>query len=236
MEQLSPKGVEPETILISQPDQIVIDTAEVGRIIGKTIADEETTEIPPDKRGDARHHAVEGKDGRPEVDLAGDPLNMARAIGVRRAKRLVRPDEQRHEKTAALPLDVRRPNRFMTTVITQYEDDSVVKQTISLQSCEEAFKLEVEVAKRRDVAVSVMLQSLHLRMPQGNGERMVHAGGERGEEKRSSASLQGGDPRSHEVEKSAIRETRSEEHTSELQSLAYLVCRLLLEKKKKKQT
>src|SRR2546425_5065515 len=29
------------------------------------------------------------------------------------------------------------------------------------------------------------------------------------------------------------RLTRSEEHTSELQSLAYLVCRLLLEKKKK---
>src|SRR5205823_14839123 len=31
----------------------------------------------------------------------------------------------------------------------------------------------------------------------------------------------------------STRETRSEEHTSELQSLAYLVCRLLLEKKKK---
>src|SRR5205823_13793036 len=30
------------------------------------------------------------------------------------------------------------------------------------------------------------------------------------------------------------RVNRSEEHTSELQSLAYLVCRLLLEKKKKK--
>src|SRR3989441_3346861 len=30
--------------------------------------------------------------------------------------------------------------------------------------------------------------------------------------------------------------SRSEEHTSELQSLAYLVCRLLLEKKKKKHT
>src|SRR2546425_10955008 len=30
------------------------------------------------------------------------------------------------------------------------------------------------------------------------------------------------------------RRWRSEEHTSELQSLAYLVCRLLLEKKKKK--
>src|SRR2546423_6634861 len=30
------------------------------------------------------------------------------------------------------------------------------------------------------------------------------------------------------------RRPRSEEHTSELQSLAYLVCRLLLEKKKKR--
>src|SRR5687767_15625836 len=30
-----------------------------------------------------------------------------------------------------------------------------------------------------------------------------------------------------------VVEARSEEHTSELQSLAYLVCRLLLEKKKK---
>src|SRR2546425_6304448 len=30
-----------------------------------------------------------------------------------------------------------------------------------------------------------------------------------------------------------VRPKRSEEHTSELQSLAYLVCRLLLEKKKK---
>src|SRR5687767_16037822 len=30
-----------------------------------------------------------------------------------------------------------------------------------------------------------------------------------------------------------VLEIRSEEHTSELQSLAYLVCRLLLEKKKK---
>src|SRR2546425_3265512 len=31
----------------------------------------------------------------------------------------------------------------------------------------------------------------------------------------------------------AFQVSRSEEHTSELQSLAYLVCRLLLEKKKK---
>src|SRR2546425_9562554 len=34
----------------------------------------------------------------------------------------------------------------------------------------------------------------------------------------------------------ACNQVRSEEHTSELQSLAYLVCRLLLEKKKKNNT
>src|SRR2546425_8449355 len=33
-----------------------------------------------------------------------------------------------------------------------------------------------------------------------------------------------------------LLQPRSEEHTSELQSLAYLVCRLLLEKKKKEAT
>src|SRR2546425_6051619 len=34
------------------------------------------------------------------------------------------------------------------------------------------------------------------------------------------------------IEDGSFFEVRSEEHTSELQSLAYLVCRLLLEKKK----
>src|SRR3989441_10766366 len=37
----------------------------------------------------------------------------------------------------------------------------------------------------------------------------------------------------HEPLALAVTKGRSEEHTSELQSLAYLVCRLLLEKKKK---
>src|SRR2546425_9008931 len=48
----------------------------------------------------------------------------------------------------------------------------------------------------------------------------------------------GVNPRSFRCSASHFRSTpakaRSEEHTSELQSLAYLVCRLLLEKKKKK--
>src|SRR3989441_9388970 len=39
-----------------------------------------------------------------------------------------------------------------------------------------------------------------------------------------------------EIQLDSSGSTRSEEHTSELQSLAYLVCRLLLEKKKNKHT
>src|SRR2546425_2996161 len=41
-------------------------------------------------------------------------------------------------------------------------------------------------------------------------------------------------PELAEVVDLAVEDDRSEEHTSELQTLAYLVCRLLLEKKKKK--
>src|SRR5258705_8859729 len=45
--------------------------------------------------------------------------------------------------------------------------------------------------------------------------------------------LRGNDRR---AERAGGREERSEEHTSELQSLRHLVCRLLLEKKKQKPT
>src|SRR2546423_11889669 len=42
--------------------------------------------------------------------------------------------------------------------------------------------------------------------------------------------------RRHELHADLRQGERSEEHTSELQSLAYLVCRLLLEKKKKRKS
>src|SRR5687767_15358968 len=45
-----------------------------------------------------------------------------------------------------------------------------------------------------------------------------------------------GAPASGSPGRSGSPRQRSEEHTSELQSLAYLVCRLLLEKKKKQTT
>src|SRR5947209_13923074 len=41
---------------------------------------------------------------------------------------------------------------------------------------------------------------------------------------------------SHSITTQTTQTTRSEEHTSELQSRQYLVCRLLLEKKKKTKT
>src|SRR2546425_7472765 len=41
-------------------------------------------------------------------------------------------------------------------------------------------------------------------------------------------------PANEDGDHDVLRNGRSEEHTSELQSLAYLVCRLLLEKKKKR--
>src|SRR4051794_41711833 len=43
-------------------------------------------------------------------------------------------------------------------------------------------------------------------------------------------------PEEHAVASRAVAATRSEEHTSELQSPVHLVCRLLLEKKKKTTT
>src|SRR5947209_10453872 len=52
----------------------------------------------------------------------------------------------------------------------------------------------------------------------------------------SPAPFSGFDRRSPRSRKTGQGRSRSEEHTSELQSRQYLVCRLLLEKKKKKRT
>src|SRR2546429_3597711 len=49
------------------------------------------------------------------------------------------------------------------------------------------------------------------------------------------ASLRAAGPRAQRGAVGAPRQMRSEEHTSELQSRLHLVCRLLLEKKKKKE-
>src|SRR2546425_7311562 len=64
--------------------------------------------------------------------------------------------------------------------------------------------------------------------PQARARR-AHAHGGRSRDRRHYRLLGYGQERGPE----ACGGTRSEEHTSELQSLAYLVCRLLLEKKKK---
>src|SRR5687767_15610879 len=75
----------------------------------------------------------------------------------------------------------------------------------------------------------------------GDGVDRGHArdgggsGGEREEADMSAEEdLAGFEAGLEQVRMLATKEARSEEHTSELQSLAYLVCRLLLEKKKRK--
>src|SRR5205823_11839257 len=63
------------------------------------------------------------------------------------------------------------------------------------------------------------------------GQGVLHAG----DEDATVAQVGGGVPHPvHHLRRHCLRVAfiRSEEHTSELQSLAYLVCRLLLEKKK----
>src|SRR2546427_650273 len=62
--------------------------------------------------------------------------------------------------------------------------------------------------------------------PDGRGGRGRHRARDRS----------GGDPHRRHARRPAPARSRSEEHTSELQSQSNLVCRLLLEKKKKKNT
>src|SRR5262245_63987031 len=72
--------------------------------------------------------------------------------------------------------------------------------------------------------------SLHDALPISSGERVAHGA--------QSVALPGGSRLNEERGRRQLPVTpparRSEEHTSELQSLRHLVCRLLLEKKKKK--
>src|SRR3712207_7483632 len=75
-----------------------------------------------------------------------------------------------------------------------------------------------------------------LRRARRGERREVRARGSGGEEEREKSQAERESPHVADVDArpSAPRHNRSEEHTSELQSRQYLVCRLLLEKKKKK--
>src|SRR3712207_8763591 len=64
----------------------------------------------------------------------------------------------------------------------------------------------------------------------GAGHRQDRVGRERGP---PGAARRAGAARARRAGRAGGRRARSEEHTSELQSRQYLVCRLLLEKKKK---
>src|SRR5437016_11430292 len=67
----------------------------------------------------------------------------------------------------------------------------------------------------------------------GEHQAQIEHRTQRGDEQAAPAELDGaaGDDRQH-VERREVTGDRSEEHTSELQSLTNIVCRLMLEKKK----
>src|SRR2546425_8478029 len=81
-----------------------------------------------------------------------------------------------------------------------------------------AFALEVTGARRSSIAARVM--------------RVLTQVGLAAKAQAYPRELSGGEQQRVAIARALVN--RSEEHTSELQSLAYLVCRLLLEKKKKK--
>src|SRR5690606_39411373 len=68
------------------------------------------------------------------------------------------------------------------------------------------------------------------------GEWVCHRDVERGRQEPSRGARAHLDPPQRRTERNGHRRSRSEEHTSELQSRENLVCRLLLEKKKKKRS
>src|SRR2546425_7732212 len=81
----------------------------------------------------------------------------------------------------------------------------------------------------RDRALGVEAEQRLGHLPEGGAHRLLHAW------PRDAAQAVEADGAcvGAQVFRDEIQALRSEEHTSELQSLAYLVCRLLLEKKKK---
>src|SRR4051794_41227557 len=90
-----------------------------------------------------------------------------------------------------------------------------------------------------------LVDQQRVRRRDGAARRALAAVGARAREARLEADLRAGDRARRRVDLDALGAglervaddaLRSEEHTSELQSPVHLVCRLLLEKKKKKKT
>src|SRR2546425_1187281 len=94
------------------------------------------------------------------------------------------------------------------------------------------FSAELAEAQMKYLSMQAMLQADHQKLERT--EKLATLGAASRQELEEVAAIHTG----HETEVAAARQRllllglRSEEHTSELQSLAYLVCRLLLEKKK----
>src|SRR5690606_39434393 len=85
-----------------------------------------------------------------------------------------------------------------------------------------------------DLAAAVLAQMISLSGFAGVQQRLLRAGGVRVGHWRSASVIYGSTAMAVTLPAGPVFSTRSEEHTSELQSRENLVCRLLLEKKKYK--
>src|SRR2546425_344851 len=101
---------------------------------------------------------------------------------------------------------------------------SVLYCAVIAQSLPEALELEAKITKLTSVA-SVDSMARYLSEDQMRKLEVV------GDIKKELAPIRFPEVDDHPADVGELSQTRSEEHTSELQSLAYLVCRLLLEKK-----
>src|SRR5438876_3915291 len=79
---------------------------------------------------------------------------------------------------------------------------------------------------------TTLFRSCSRRLRTGGLVRRAHRGKARGNQRRQSPKMGGRHATHLSAADARVEPTRSEEHTSELQSPVHLVCRLLLEKKK----
>src|SRR5205814_4696439 len=105
------------------------------------------------------------------------------------------------------------------------EENAVTSQTIGRQELSKRIAKESQLSQKQAAEVlEATLTAIREALQNGEEVRLVGFGSFK---VRQSAARKGVNPRNREPIQ------RSEEHTSELQSLRHLVCRLLLEKKKK---
>src|SRR5262249_43210877 len=133
-----------------------------------------------------------------------DPGYDSRAIDGRRAERGIEPYAERRHEVARRVLGLRAVDPLVPPVVAKDQHDGVAQRAITLESAEEPLELEVDIAERRDVAIGLCAQCLHVRVVRRHLERMVRAGGESRQEVRTAFRPQRVDLYANAIEECAV--------------------------------